>query len=372
GLIFIILGVGCLKPNISTMVGGMYAPKDGRRDAGFYIFYMGINLGAMLAPMVCSAVSESLGWHYGFGLAGVGMILGLVVVVRGRRLLRSPAGGRPRALGPGTRLGPIVAVAGTVPLCALLLWMDDWGRLSIQVVTVVVVGVLGGTALRSHGPTRGRVVALLVLMGFHTAFWAAFEQVGSSFTVLADAHVDRVVAGLTIPAPALQSINGMLILALAPVVSWLWRRLAARSLEPRIPTKFALGLALLGAGFLCFALGISQADPTVSLYWVVLCYLLMTIGELCLSPVGLSVVTDLAPKGMTAFCMGAWFLTYANGHLLSGWIATMTASGAETGTVAELSRYTEVFSAVGLGVLGLSGVLLMMKRWLERRIEELG
>jgi POT family proton-dependent oligopeptide transporter len=376
-LALLCVGNGLFKPNVSSRVGALYDDGDPRKAHAFYLFYMGINLGGMLAPVVCGAVSARLGWHYGFGLAGVGMILGLLIVVRGRRLLRPRdpvhAARFAAPLRPRDAFGLAVAVTVMVPLCALLLWKDAWGHLAIELVSLGVLGVLAAMAVRLRGTDRSKLLALLVLMAFHTAFWAAFEQVGSSVTVLAEQHVDREVAGLRIPAPALVAINSALVIVLAPVIAWGWGRLARRGLEPSTPAKFALGLSLLGVGYMALTTGVEHGviEGRVALAWLVLFYVLITTGELCLSPVGLAMVSELAPKGTTSFCMGAWFLTYANGHLVAGWIAGTTAgrgaAGGEPVAVA-LGRYAEVFTRVGVAAVGLGLVLVLMRGWVQRLI----
>ena len=368
-LALLCVGNGLFKPNVSTLVGALYDDGDRRRAQAYYLFYMGINFGAMLAPVVCGAVADRFGWHFGFGLAGIGMLLGLLVLLRGRRLLRPVPGSVPSRSGRSVAVRLGLAIVVMVALCVVLLHEHAWGQLAIELVSMAVVVTLLSLALRQPAGARGRLLALVVLMAFHTAFWAAFEQVGSSFTVLANGHVDRELLGLTIPAPALLAINGLFIITLAPLVSSLWGRLARRGLEPSIPVKFAMGLGLLGAGFLVFALGIDRGIATaeIALGWMVLCYLLLSLGELCLSPVGLAMVTELSPRHVVGFCMGAWFLTYANGHLLAGWIATATSGGSAASQ--GLPRYAEVFGAVGVGALGLAAVLLLLRPWLRRMIE---
>ncbi len=377
-LALLCVGNGLFKPNVSSRVGALYDAGDPRKAQGFYLFYMGINIGGMLAPLVCGAVADRFGWHYGFGLAGVGMILGLTIVVRGRRLLR-PRGPAPAAhltapLSPGRTLGLGLAVVAMVLLCATLLWQDTWGNVIIALVSLGVVVMLGTMAVRLPGPARAKLLALMVLMAFHTAFWAAFEQVGSSLTVLAEHHVDRIIAGVRIPAPALLALNSALVILLAPLVSWGWGRLARRGLEPSTPAKFALALLLLGASFLVLGSGVGGGATTgqVALVWLGLFYLLLTLGELCLSPVGLAMVTELAPRGAASFCMGAWFMTYAAGHLVAGWIAGTTAASGAPGvesTAVVLTRYAEVFMRVGMAALALGLVLVVLRRWVQRMID---
>lgn len=375
-LALLCVGNGLFKPNVSSRVGALYDDGDPRKAQGFYLFYMGINIGATLAPIVCSMVAARLGWHYGFGLAGVGMMLGLAFVVRGRRLLRprgtAGAVSLDAPLHPRRALALAAAVVAMVLASALLLWKDTWGNLVIVLATVGVLVVLTGMAVRAARPARAKLLALVVLMGFHTAFWAAFEQVGSSLTVLAEQHVDRMVAGLQLPAPALLALNGALVIALAPLMSWGWARLARRGLEPSTPAKFGLGLVLLGASFLALTHGLEEGAVAgqVALGWLVLFYVLLTVGELCLSPVGLAMVSELAPRGATSFCMGAWFMTYANGHLLAGVIAGTTAGPGQggEGVAAALARYADVFGRVGLGALALGLVLLLLRRVVQRLV----
>lgn len=375
-LALLCVGNGLFKPNTSSLVGALYAEGDRRRAHGYYVYYMGINLGAMLAPIACGAVAARHGWHVGFALAGVGMLFGLAVVVRGRRWLIPAADEHARRItAPLDRrraLGLGLGITALVPLCALLLWRDALGHLVLEAVCVGVVVVLLVLAMREQGPARARVLGLLILMVFHTAYWAAFEQVGSTFPVLAERSVDRVIAGVEIPATSLVAVNAALVIVLAPLVSALWRALAARELEPSTPTKFALGLGLLGLGFFVFALGIEWglASGQVGLAPLLACYLLITLGELCLSPVGLALVGELAPKRAASFCMGAWFMTYAAAHLVSGWIAEQTTIVGAGGST--LAREGEVFARVALVAIVLALLLYALRGALARMIGEPG
>jgi POT family proton-dependent oligopeptide transporter len=365
------VGNGLFKPNVSSLVGALYHEGDRRRASGFYLFYMGINIGGMLAPILCGAAAARLGWHWGFGLAGAGMLLGLLVVVRGRALLApldpEHAARLARPLARRTSWASGLAIAAMLPLCALLLWRDALGHLAITLVSVGALVVLITMLVRQQAVARARLLALLVLMLFHTLFWAGFEQIGSSFTVLAERHVDRMVLGVELPAASLVAVNSALVIVFAPLVSWLWTRLARRQLEPSTPVKFALGLSLLALGFVILVVGIAWglATQEVALWAMLGCYLLITLGELCLSPVGLSMVAELSPPGATSFCMGAWFLSTANGHLLSGMIAASTSVHGG----AALERYTVVFGWVAVVLLAAAAVLFVLRGWLVGLID---
>jgi POT family proton-dependent oligopeptide transporter len=333
GLFLITIGTGLLKPNISTMVGELYPEGGARRDAGFSVFYMGINSGGFIAPFVCGALGQGINWHYGFVAAGVGMVLGLVQYVAGGKHLGSiglaanagddPAMRRRASLSlvvfGVVALGVVAAMAsGALPVTPQQLA----GSAFFVVVGLAVVFFLyqflaGGLV----GDERKRVLVIAVLFAFSFLFWAGFEQAGSSLNLFADRLTDRVIGGWTMPASFLQSVNSMFIILLAPVFSWLWLRLASR--QPSAPMKFALGLIGLGAGFavmvwasLRTAGGTKQVLPT----WLITTYLLHTIGELCLSPVGLSTVTKLAPHRKVGQMMGVWFMSLALGNLLAGLI----------------------------------------------------
>jgi POT family proton-dependent oligopeptide transporter len=280
GLVLIVIGTGLLKPNISVMVGHLYGEDDARRDAGFSIFYMGINLGALTAPLVCSTLGEKVGWHWGFGAAGVGMTLGIAQYVLGARRLGDA----------GLRIGTR-ATAAAAP---------DVRR-----------------------PDEGqRLAAIVILFVFSCLFWAGFEQAGSSLNLFARDLTRKSVFGHEFAAGYFQSANPMFIVLLAPAFAWLWVRLGRR--EPSSPAKFVYGLVFVGLGFLVMAgaarVAAAEGRP-VSPLWLIACYLLHTIGELCLSPVGLSTVTKLAPARLVGLMMGVWFLSLSIGNYIGGQVA---------------------------------------------------
>ena len=286
GLALIILGTGFFKSNISTMVGQLYSERDRRRDAAFTIFYMGINLGASLGQIVCPKLADAYNWHIGFSAAGVGMVLGLVVYLMFKRRFLGPLGDVPArqthdATNTSTAKQPL-------------------------------------TALEKKG-----IAAIAVLAFFNIFFWMAFEQAGSSMTFFAEERTRRMFLGLNFLAPYFQSVNSISVIVLAPVFAWMWTRLETRGWAPSTPVRFALGLFLLGSGFAVLVIGarLSDGGARVSPLWLIVTYVLHTCGELCLSPVGLSMVTKLAPARFESLAMGAWFFSMFIADLLAGFIA---------------------------------------------------
>lgn len=319
GLALIVLGTGLLKPNISAIVGQLYAPDDKRRDAGFSIFYMGINLGALVGPIVCGLLGEKVGWHWGFGAAGIGMTFGIIQYLMGQHrfgnaglLKEQPK--NPAALWAGV-LAALLALAG-----AFTLFWDqrDW---------IMLIGTVGlfvwFWTLSTPGVERRRLLAIIVLFVFTTLFWGGFEQAGSSLNLFARDFTDRVVFGWEFPASLFQSVNSAFLVTLAPVLTMLWLALGKR--EPSSPSKFAYGLLFMALGFLVVAgaalVSVQAGGAKVSPWWLVGVYLCHTIGELCLSPVGLSTVSKLAPPRIVSMMLGVYFLSISLGNFIGGRIA---------------------------------------------------
>jgi POT family proton-dependent oligopeptide transporter len=335
GLVVIILGVGLLKPNISTLVADLYPEGGGRRDAGFTVFYMGINLGAFIGPLIAGWLAQQYGWRIGFLAAAVGMPLGLLQFWLSRGLLGN-AGASPHRHDGGTGLA------------------RDWRILTVAVVALGVVGLLLVTGRIAVDPAplakgaayvlvgmaaayflylffgaglepveRRRIVVVLVMFVACALFWSGFEQAGSSMNLFAKRHTDRLVGGFEIPAGWFQSVQPAFVILFAPLFSALWIALARRNLNPAAPLKFAFGLLLMGLGFLFMvkAAGMVAGGAQSPAYYLVLTYLLHTFGELCLSPVGLSTVTKLAPARFVGQMMGVWFLASSLGKLTAGLIA---------------------------------------------------
>jgi proton-dependent oligopeptide transporter, POT family len=293
GLALIVLGTGLLKPNVSTLVGSLYERGDARRDAGFSIFYMGINLGAFIGPLIAGYLAQRVDWHVGFAAAGVGMTLGLVQYVLGRNRLK-PALDRlaatPRPVASATARTQSNGAAGALGFTA-----SEWKRIAAIVVFFIV--------------------AIL--------FWGAYEQAGSTLNLFADRYTRLDLFGLSFPSSWFQSVPPIFVIIFAPMFAWLWLRLAPR--EPSVPAKFALGLFFMALSFLVLvpagAMAQSGEGVRVSPWWLIMSYMVSEFGELCLSPVGLSAVTKLAPVKIVGMMMGVWFLSNAFGNKLAGWAA---------------------------------------------------
>ena len=502
-LALLIVGNGFFKPNISTIVGGLYPAGDSRRDGGFTLFYMGINLGAALAPLLCGYIGETYGWHYGFGLATIGMLIGLAVFVAPARLtqiliglgavgaasamlwtgredtlmlavnapvavallvaagiawwalqsgaLPTSAGAPPDPERLRARVGGFLTAESAVyvgalvavPLLALLVQRDALASLTLSAFGVLALGSIFVEALRAEKVARERLFVVLVMMFFSMLFWAFFEQAGSSISNFTDRNVDRVVEsraltqadigkavdvelsqelvghakdgkvftldqldaarkdaktvswtvapadvgmgvdGSEIPASTFQAANPIFILLFGLVFSAMWGWLGRNKLEPSTPVKFAMGLAQLGLGFGVLWYGAQNADARgmVGMSWLVLAYLLHTTGELCLSPVGLSMVTRLSPKHMIATVMGGWFLATAFSNLLGGIIAQLTGvshgeegAGAVPPPVDTVHVYGDVFGqiavACGVATLVLLALSPALRKWMHEEVAE--
>lgn len=345
-LALLILGNGFFKPNISSMVGGLYGKDDPRRDGGFTIFYMGINLGAFLAPLVCGIIGEGFGWHYGFGLAGVGMLLGLIVFWRGQDALGDKNGLVPDVAKLKKKVYGLISTEYLiytltmlmVPLFALLVMKSHVAEILNLLVAIGAVGSILFLSFKSYdGVERQRLWVILVLIVFSTLFWAFFEQAGSSINLYTARNVDRSMFGIEVPASVFQSVNPLFIILLAPMFASLWLRLKRVNKEPSTPLKFALGILQLGIGFFFLVLGATQGGDSgkSSVIFLILGYLFHTTGELCLSPVGLSMVTKLSPKKIVGMCMGVWLISSSLAHIVGGLIAKQTSTSAYMVPVAQ-------------------------------------
>jgi len=363
GLLLICIGTGLLKPNVSAIVGGLYPEQDSRRDAGFSIFYMGINIGAFLGPLACGFLAQGYNWHLGFAAAGVGMILGLIQYRRGWRHLGEAGIFKPhdpdgvardwRRFRYGLGLAAVVILVGVgLRLTNLVAWTVESLAQSTGIFIVILAGLYFAHLLLLADLTtaeKKRVLVIICLFVGSAIFWGGFEQAGSSMNLFADRLTDLTLFGKKFPSSWFQSVNPMFIILLAPLFGMLWVRLASR--EPSIPVKFALGLLLLAGGFLIIAWGSTFANEVqkVSPMWLVVTYFFHTSGELCLSPVGLSSVTKLSPQRLVGQMMGVWFMGTSLGNLIAGLLGGMFDS----------LPLPKLFGAVAL-VAGGAGLLLLM------------
>ena len=319
GLVIIVLGTSLLKPSISALVGNLYTNDEEKRDSGFSLFYMGINIGAFMAPFICGYLGQFVAWHYGFGAAGIGMVLGLIQYVRGQKYLTSLSDHTSTFHPSFSRMA---------------LTSQDWARIFI--------------------------IGLLFI--FSSIFWMAFEQAGSSLNLFADTLVRNEIFGISFPSSWLQAVNPIFIIILAPLFSWIWITLGRK--QPGSSIKFSIGLLFAALGFYLLAYA-SQfvGEGKVSFMWLLGVYFLHTCGELCVSPVGLSMVTRLAPTMLVAFFLGVWFVSIALGNYLGGWVAGHFN--------ADPSNLVHLFNSVGYVCL-TGAIILLILYPVFKRLERKG
>jgi POT family proton-dependent oligopeptide transporter len=332
GMGAIIIGNGYFKANISTIVGKLYEEGDPRRDSGFTIFYIGINVGALLATSVVAYVGETYGFKYGFGLAGIGMLLGFLIFWFGRGTYAAAKGleitekGKEKVLGPITYVHLITVISVLlIPVCYILISKNEILQYLLLALFIVVSINLISSGAKEGKIWRDRMIALVIFILINIVFWAFFEQAGTSLTLFADRNVDREVFGWEMPASMTQFFNPFFIVLFGSIFSVMWIKLSDAGKNPSIPMKFAFGILQLGLGFLVTIVGLQFAEGfQVPLLTLVVLYLLHTTGELFLSPIGLSMVTKLSPPKISGTAMGGWFLSFAIGNFLGGQIATLT------------------------------------------------
>ncbi|HHH11831.1 MAG TPA: MFS transporter [Sorangium sp.] len=377
-LALLIVGNGFFKPNISSFIATFYEKNDPRKDGAYTLFYMGINAGAFLTPLTCGIIGEDherFGWHYGFGLAGVGMVLGLAVFLYAQSVGVFGDNGNPPNLELYSKNSVVVpnnwwVYLGTLLALPVLMTLIHYnGSLDIMLGAVGLAAIMYLVVFGfQHQPKEEgqRVWVIAILLLFTTMFWTFFELAGSAISLYTKENVNRVVAGNELSTSVFQSINPAFIIFLAPVFSWLWGFLADKDAEPSAPIKFSLGLALLGAGFLLFGVAEGSAvNGLVPVSFLILAYLLHTLGELCLSPVGLSLVTKLAPVELVGLMMGIWFLSSSIAHQAGKFIANLTTGPEDAGNkvmtaVESLPVYTGVFMNVGYIACGAAAILLVL------------
>ncbi len=379
-LALIVIGVGFLKPNISTIVGRLYTEDDPRRDAGFTIFYMGINLGSFTATLLCGYLGETYGWSYGFGAAGIGMLLGLATFLYGQKHLHGHAEPHePALLKERSPIGLnkewtiyLFALVGVVAAWQMLQFHGAIGILLNTMAVAVLVGLAWFITVKCNAVERSRMIVLIILTMSTVVFWALFEQSAASMTLYADRVMDRNLLGFELTAAQFGALNALFIFMFAPFFAWLWTTLGKRGLEPTTPVKFSLGIALAGLGFGALVLGAQNTNEVglVIGWWMVLAYLLHTCGELCLSPVGLSAVTKLAVPSIVGVMMGSWFLATAYSEFVAAQLAKLAAIETVDGSIAEvgaaLASYTDLFNNLLFVGLGVAAALLLISPILKR------
>jgi POT family proton-dependent oligopeptide transporter len=383
GMGALIVGNGYFKANISTIVGKLYDDGDPRRDSGFTIFYIGINIGALLATTLVAYVGETYGFDKGFGLAGIGMLAGIFIFWSGRKKfghapgVDMPEAGKKKNLGPLTVAQSItIGSFALIPLCYVLILNNSildyiFGGLFLYVAWSMInagkkADIVQGTAI-----WKDRMVALLIFMVINITFWACFEQAGTSLTLFADRNVDREIMGWTMPASMTQFFNPFFIITFGSIFSVMWVKLSAIGKNPSIPLKFAFGILQLAAGFLLTQVGAVFVNDAfqVPLLTLLFLYMLHTTGELFLSPIGLSMVTKLAPKNVAATAMGAWFLSFAIANYVGGMIAAMTGGhggGAPSTPEEGLTQYLSVFTTIGFVLIGIAVLIILGNKPLKK------
>ena len=373
-LALIIAGVGFLKANISTIVGSLYDFGDTRRDSGFTIFYMGINIGAFLSSIFCGYLGIVHGWRYGFGLAGIGMLLGLCIFLYYNSWLEGKAE-PPSPEKLKKKVFWIVNVewtcylfgVGIVALSMFLVMNEEIvGGILGPLGGLMFLGMLSYAIFWLDDIRRSRMLAAIYFILAQIPFWALFEQAGSSLNLFTTRLVDRDILGWSVPGPVFQSLNAGFIFLFAPFAAWLWVWLARKNLNPSTPVKFSLAVALAGLGFLALVAGMKSSGPSAltPVIFIFLIYWIHTMGELMLSPVGLSVVTKLAPAHLVGMTMGAWFLYGGISNFLAGIIARTTGAetigGQITNIEAAKAGYVEVYTEVGFIALGIAIAMLLI------------
>ena len=379
-LALLIAGVGFLKANISTIVGSLYGFGDPRRDSGFTIFYMGINLGSLLASIFCGYLGIVYGWKYGFGLAGIGMAFGLVTFLYFQPWFEGKA--EPPSL---EKLKEKVFLfvdrewmcyligLGIVAASMFLVMHENLvGGILAPVGIIMLLFLIYYAFAKCAGEERSRMLAAIYFMLAQIPFWALFEQAGSSLNLFTARLVDRTILGWSVPSPIFQGLNSGYIVLFAPLLAWFWIWLANRDRNPSTPIKFAIGVAFAGLGFLALVMGMKAAGDTglTPVFYIFLIYWIHTIGELMLSPVGLSAVTKLAPGRVVGMAMGAWFLYSGLSNFLAGVIAQTTGAetigGQMTDVAAAKAGYIDVYSNVGYVSLGIAIAMLIISPFIKK------
>ena len=362
GLSLLVLGNGFFKPNISSLIGKLYPEDSKYRDSGFTLFYMGINVGAVLTGLTCGTIGETEGWAYGFGLAGVGMILGLIIFfVAQHKGVLEDKGLAPETAPKNSFLYTCLGTLALVPIAYFLINKNDYMDWVLGIAGAITIFGLLGASFKYDQVQKQRLWVIIILLLFTSMFWTFFELAGSALTVFTLKNVDKTFLGITLTASNFQSFNPFFIIVLAPLFSMLWNKLSGTRFDPPAGIKFGVGLLLLGLSFVGLQLGRSFAvNGMIPAIFIVLMYLLQSIGELALSPTGLSLVTKLSPAKLVGFMMGFWFLSSSIAHQAGKHIARLTAVDENISIEQTLDISLSVFNGVGLTALAGGVFILIM------------
>ena len=366
GLIFVVLGTGLLKPNISAIVGDLYENDKDRKESGFTLFYMSINIGSILGFFVCGYLGENIGWHYGFGAAGIGMAFGLLQFIFSKNNL-GQIGVKPSIDLPKNRakkeLLIVLAICLIFTTSIILGFLGYWKFDPIPLANALTFVILLTALLyfiylfsfgKLNNDERKKITLIIVLFFGAALFWSGFDQAGSSFNIFAKEYTNRIIFGWEYPASWLQVLNPLLVVILSPFMAYLWFFLGKRMLDPSLPFKFGLGLILMAIGFLFIAFGANIAiqDGFAGAKWLLLTYLFHTIGELTLSPIGLAAISNLSPKRYVGQMMGVWFLASSLGAIIAGLLSGQA-------TYDGLSSMPELFNKIAI-FASISGFILII------------
>ena len=366
GLIFVVLGTGLLKPNISAIVGGLYEKEQEKKEAGFTIFYMSINIGSVLGFFICGYLGESIGWHYGFGAAGIGMAFGLIQFILTRKNL-GEVGIKPSIeLPKNKKKKEIISLYFLFFIFMTILLMGIFGFWTFDPIpianalTVIIISIAAIYFLylfifgNLNEDERKKITLILVLFFGAAFFWSGFDQAGSSFNIFAKEYTDRIIFGWEYPASWLQVLNPILVVILSPFMAYLWIFLGKRMLDPSLPFKFGIGLILMAIGFIFIAIGanVAMQDGLAGARWLLLTYLFHTIGELTLSPIGLAAISNLSPKRYVGQMMGIWFLASSLGAIIAGLLSGQA-------TYEGLNSMPSLFNKVAI-ISSIAGLVLIL------------
>ena len=378
GLIFVVLGTGLLKPNISAIVGGLYENDINKKESGFTIFYMAINIGSVLGFFICGYLGENIGWHYGFGAAGIGMAFGLIQFILTKKNLGSIGLEPSIELNNETKKKELRIFNSFILIFILIILLGLFGYVSfdpipianILTVVILLIAIMYFLYLFSFGnlseEERKKIILIIVLFFGAAFFWSGFDQAGSSFNIFAKEYTDRIILGWEYPASWLQVLNPVLVVILSPFMAYMWLFLGKRMLDPSLPFKFGLGLIFMAIGFLFIATGatVAMQEGMAGAKWLLLTYLFHTIGELTLSPIGLAAISNLSPKRFVGQMMGIWFLASSLGAIIAGLLSGQA-------TYSGINSMPDLFNKIAItsSIIGLVLILISkpLNNWVFKK-----